>query len=200
MRTLAIDTSGAACSIALFEDGLLIASRHEIIGRGHAEALIPWIAELPDGGRANRIMVGCGPGSFTGVRVGIAAARALGLAWGSETLGLTSFALIAAQSDTPQVSIAIEGGHGEMFVQNFENGRAQSELSSLAPEAAARAARYALVLGSAAERLVAQRGWGEARAVGADARHMLVVSEVPHTPPSPIYGRGADAKPMAALA
>ena len=68
MRTLAFDTSGAACSVALFEDGAIIAERHEVVGRGHAERLIPWIAALPNGGKADLILVGCGPGSFTGVR------------------------------------------------------------------------------------------------------------------------------------
>jgi tRNA threonylcarbamoyl adenosine modification protein YeaZ len=77
MRTLALDTSGAACSIALIEGDTIIAARHEALGRGHAERLIPWIAALPEGGQADRIIVGCGPGSFTGVRIAIAAARGL---------------------------------------------------------------------------------------------------------------------------
>ncbi len=196
MRTLAIDTSGAACSIALFEGEALIASRHETINRGHAEALIPWIAALPDGGRAARIIVGCGPGSFTGVRVGIAAARGLALGWGAVAHGVPSLALIAAHADWPQVSVAIEGGHGEIFVQDFAHGRATSLLQSLAIDAAATAASCRLVLGSAAETLVGHRGWGEARRCDADARAMLGVAELPHTPPRPIYGRGADARPQ----
>lgn len=196
MRTLAIDTSGAACSIALFEDEALIASRHDIIHRGHAEALIPWIAALPDGGRAPRILVGCGPGSFTGVRVGIAAARGLALGWGAAAHGVPSLALIAAQADAADVSIAIEGGHGEIFVQDFANGRAVSRLQSLSVDVAATAASCPLVLGSAAESLVAHRGWGEARCCDADARAMLAVAEPLHTPPRPIYGRGADARPQ----
>ena len=80
-RVLAIDTATVACSVALFEDNALIASDYGEIGRGHAERLIPAIALLPDRGKADRILVNCGPGSFTGVRVGISAARALALAW-----------------------------------------------------------------------------------------------------------------------
>src|SRR5687768_8493268 len=73
---LAIDTSTAACSAALFDAaGECVGSADERIGRGHAERLVPMIAELLDGRRADRILVGVGPGSFTGIRVGIAAAN-----------------------------------------------------------------------------------------------------------------------------
>ena len=78
---LAIETAGFACSVALLDGPRLIAEAHEVLRRGHAERLIPMLSCLPDGGRADAIVVGCGPGSFTGVRVGIAAARVLGLAW-----------------------------------------------------------------------------------------------------------------------
>ena len=69
MRRLVIETSGADCSIALIEDSEIVAERHEHVGRGHAERLIPWIGALPDGGRADEVIVGCGPGSFTGLRI-----------------------------------------------------------------------------------------------------------------------------------
>src|SRR3546814_8204244 len=68
--TLVIDTATAACSVALIDDGRAVADRHEIVGRGHAERLLPMIAELPGGGRADEILVDVGPGSFTGTRVG----------------------------------------------------------------------------------------------------------------------------------
>ena len=98
MRLLAIDCASPACSVALFDDGALIDFRHEELGRGHAERLVPMIAELPGRGQADQIAVARGPGSFTGVRIGIAAARALALAWGADLVGYPSLALIAAQA------------------------------------------------------------------------------------------------------
>jgi tRNA threonylcarbamoyladenosine biosynthesis protein TsaB len=200
MRLLAIDTSGRACSIALFEDDRLIAEFHEEIGRGHAERLIPELRRLPDGGRAGHILVGCGPGSFTGLRVGIAAARGLGLGWGVPVKGMSSLALIAlAGTEGSACTVAIEGGHGELFVQSFD-AQPLSErgaVRSLTPEAAAAECADIYVVGSAAERLVTARGFGTAK--NAQPRAALAVSLpllLRNLPPSPVYGRAPDAKPM----
>ena len=100
MRTVVSETSTTAFSVALIEAGAVIARTHDVVGRGHAERLIPMIADLPDGGRADRILVDCGPGSFTGLRVGIAAARGLALGWGAEVAGFSSLAVIAARGST----------------------------------------------------------------------------------------------------
>jgi tRNA threonylcarbamoyl adenosine modification protein YeaZ len=81
---LAFDTSSAACTAALFDgDGVCLAQRDELIGRGHSERLVPMIAELMDGRCATKILVGVGPGSFTGIRVAIAAAHGLAIGWPS---------------------------------------------------------------------------------------------------------------------
>ncbi|HWT41481.1 MAG TPA: tRNA (adenosine(37)-N6)-threonylcarbamoyltransferase complex dimerization subunit type 1 TsaB, partial [Sphingopyxis sp.] len=71
MRNLVIDSASEACSVALLEAGSVVDYRHEVIGRGHAERLVPLIAELAGGGRADAIVAGCGPGSFAGVRIGV---------------------------------------------------------------------------------------------------------------------------------
>ena len=142
MRSLVIETATAACSVALIEGGMVIASAHEVVGRGHAERLVPMIAELPEGGRAPRILVDCGPGSFTGVRVGIAAARGLALGWGAEAYGFSSLALVAASgfAENPgwtSLAVVLEGGHGEVFMQAFDAPLTPlGALASLKPEAA----------------------------------------------------------------
>ncbi|MGV3479144.1 MAG: tRNA (adenosine(37)-N6)-threonylcarbamoyltransferase complex dimerization subunit type 1 TsaB, partial [Sphingobium sp.] len=174
MRTLVIETATGACSVALIEQGAVIAHAHEEVGRGHAERLIPMIAALPDKGRAAEILVDCGPGSFTGVRVGLAAARALGLAWGAEVRGYSSLALIAAGADWNDVdslAVAIDGGHGQLFVQRFakEPMKPLSDLASLIPDDAARLVSDDRVVGNAAATLVGARGRGQAIAAGLDA-------------------------------
>ena len=93
MLTLAIDCTTEACSVALFGGDKCLAGELRLLGRGHAEQLIPMIADLPGRGHAQRIVVAMGPGSFTGLRVGLAAARALAFAWNAELLGYPTLSL-----------------------------------------------------------------------------------------------------------
>lgn len=200
---LVIDTATEACSVALFEGAALIASDHAVMGRGHAERLVPMIATLPDRGRARAILVNCGPGSFTGVRVGLAAARALGLAWGVPVTGYSTHDLIAAMAlakveDAEGVDVVMTGGHGEYFVQSFDRtGTARGPLTSLLPDAARDQCHQTLVAGSMAEPLVAARGFGTALPSWPDARSaMLLSADARRLAADPVYGRGADARPM----
>lgn len=203
MRTLAIDCATEACSVALFEGDRLVAHDHRVLGRGHAEHLVPMIAALPERGRAARILVSRGPGSFTGVRIGLATARALALAWGSEVRAYPALAIIAAmaRADHPgqPVSVAMTGGHGEWFLCDFDSdGLPQSAVRSLTPDAAADAAQHALVAGSQAETLVARRGHGEALPLLPDARFALTIpGALAGTDLTPDYGRPPDARPAA---
>lgn len=198
MRLLAIETSGEACSVALFEDGELLDARHETIGRGHAERLVPMIGELPGRGRADEIRVSLGPGSFTGVRIGLAAARALGLAWGAKVRGYPTLALIAAMArEGGEVGVCMNGGHGEWFVQGFEaDGQPATKLVSLPPQEAVTNLQARSIAGN---RAVQFAGLApnpiDAIELVADARHVLAVPEGLITDVlSPIYGRAPDAK------
>jgi tRNA threonylcarbamoyladenosine biosynthesis protein TsaB len=204
MHTLAIDCSSEACSVALFDGPDLLAGDWQMLGRGHAEALIPKIAALPDKGRAERIVVGLGPGSFTGVRIGLAAARALGLAWSAPVFGYPSLALVAAMAEHEMaqrehrqqpILIAATAGHGEWFVQNFAaNAQPTTPLASLNPETAMNFDTD-WVAGSQADTLVAMRGYGCAMPIWPDARcAMLLASGHLTTDLTPIYGRAPDAK------
>src|SRR5580765_4314318 len=112
---LVIDSATAACSAALIgSDGGIIDQRHEIVGRGHAERLLPMVADLLAGRAPNSILVDCGPGSFTGVRVGLAAAHGLAIGWKVDLAGYSSLALIAAASGEAEIAVALVGGHGEL--------------------------------------------------------------------------------------
>lgn len=101
MTLLAIDCATEACSVALFDSGRLIAGEHRVLMRGHAEALVPMIAALPDRGRAARIAVALGPGSLPGSRAR-RGAGALALAWRAELVGYPSLALVAAMARARQ--------------------------------------------------------------------------------------------------
>ena len=197
---LVIDCATAACSAALIgPDGALIEERHELVGRGHAERLLPMLADLLGGRTPASILVDCGPGSFTGVRVGLAAAHGLAIGWRIPVAGYSSLALIAAASAEPEVAVALAGGHGELFVQSYGGDPLAplDELRSLTPGAAAALVRSGPVVGTGAEALVAARGfgrWADALARAADAR--LLPGPLRDLPPKPIYGRAPDAKAM----
>jgi tRNA threonylcarbamoyladenosine biosynthesis protein TsaB len=128
LRVLAIDTALEACSAAILDtdrtDGL--ASRTLAMMRGHAEALMPLIAEVMSEANVrfaelDRVAVTIGPGSFTGLRVGVAAARGIALAAGKPVVGLTTLAALAApflEADerTPLLA-AINARHHRVYMQ-----------------------------------------------------------------------------------
>jgi tRNA threonylcarbamoyladenosine biosynthesis protein TsaB len=204
-RTLIIETATAACSVALIEGGSVLAAAHEVVGRGHAEKLVPMIGSLPGQGRAPRILVDCGPGSFTGIRVGLAAARGLAIGWGSQVFGYSSLPLIAAaafagDADVEALAVVLEGGHGEVFMQGFTS-------QPLAPDAAFRSLAPAEALAALGGRSAFGNGVRHLAALdpglplhetlprAADA--LLLPAELATLEPRPIYGRGPDAKTLA---
>ncbi len=131
MRILAIDASCGAASVAVVESGradpLAVVSRP--MARGHAEALAPMVAEAMrdiEGGFAtlDRIAVTTGPGSFTGIRIGLAMARAMGLALGVPVVGVSTLAALAApllsEPRPGVIAAAIDARHGSIYFQLFE--------------------------------------------------------------------------------
>lgn len=196
---LAFDTSSAACSAALFDsDGRCTARRDELIGRGHAERLVPMIEEMLEGHSPSGILVGVGPGSFTGIRVAIAAAHGLAIGWGVELCGMSSIALLVAGAEAQdEVAAALVSGHGELFVQQFNGPALQAidEVRSLAPQDAASAVTATLVVGSGARQLVDLRGWGEAVESFPSAENALRLPKpLRSLAPRPVYARAPDAR------
>jgi tRNA threonylcarbamoyladenosine biosynthesis protein TsaB len=131
MRILAIDTSCGAASVAVVEGGmadpLAVLSRPMV--RGHADALAPMVEEVMrgiDGGFASlsRIAVATGPGSFTGIRIGLAMARAMAVALAIPVVGVSTLAVFAAPLlSAPRpgiIAAAIDARHGSVYFQLFE--------------------------------------------------------------------------------
>jgi tRNA threonylcarbamoyladenosine biosynthesis protein TsaB len=124
-RSLVIAT-GHRLSLALLADDGVVARHDEALDRGHAEQLMPAIATLlaPFGGPVagiDRIVVETGPGSFTGLRVGAAAARALALAWGCPLLGVRSTLLVAAAAapGPGDLLVALAAPRGQIWSERF---------------------------------------------------------------------------------
>ncbi len=202
MKTLVIDTATKACSVALYDSDEVIATAHEVIGRGHAERLLPLIAALPQRGKADMIYVDVGPGSFTGIRVGVAAARALGFAWQVPVHGFGCMPLIAAMALAEigrplPVDVIMTGGHGEYYFEPFGvDGQSLSLPASLPPQKVWTDSTASHVAGDIDP---ASKGkiWHH---LLPDARKWHLLGNAVPLMPSPLYVRPPDAKPARSAA
>ncbi len=215
MNLIAIDTAVEACSVGVVA-GAREVLKSEVIGRGHAERLMGMIANAMDEaglGFADleRIAVTVGPGSFTGLRVGVAAARGLALATGAPAIGIGTLA-VHAESARHEIGAApvlavLAAGRGEIYGQSFaEDGTPEGEPEAAPAETfARRIAANTLIAGSGAAALAEILGQ-EARARTVHERsvpdiaalcRLAAAAPVTGAPPRPLYLRPPDAKPQA---
>lgn len=216
---LAIDTSMSAASacVSLGDADELVAIRSLPMERGHAEALMPLVAEVmaaaPGGFAAlTRVAVAVGPGSFTGIRVGVAAARGIALATGIPAVGVSTFSAFAApwigQQQGQIVACAIDARHGNVYIQAFDaSGHVVLSPRLSTPREALRAigAGSLCLVGSGAALLAA-----EAQAIGSEAivcgpsaapdirqvARLGLIADPASAPARPFYLKPPDAKPV----
>lgn len=220
MRVLAIDTALEACSAAVVDTrrGAVVANEAKPMARGHAEALMPLVRRVMDRSGfgfadLDRIVVTVGPGSFTGLRVGIAAARGIALAAGKPALGVTTLAAYAApliaEDDTSPVVAAVDARHGHVYLHVLGPGgrtlvppRLASIRDALRASSTSRAPR---LVGNAAALLAAH--WSPldrppAAVIQRSAPDIDWVAQLgaaaPDSsgPPRPLYLRAPDAQPQ----
>jgi tRNA threonylcarbamoyl adenosine modification protein YeaZ len=227
MLILALDTAGENCAVALATTGddgpSVLAARTEAIGRGHAERLTPMIGEaLAEAGLAygdlERIAVTTGPGSFTGTRIGVAAARGLALALGIPAVGVSVLdALIEAAGGEARglVVAALDARRGEIYAKAAMPDSGVTVLGAQVTAATDLARAIAelnnnplTLTGSAAAgiaRMLGEAGIpaiiaGEAACVDIGALAALATLGESHSPPVPLYLRPPDAKPQTGMA
>ena len=139
MIVLGIDACLARCSAALLRGDAVLARRDEAMARGHVERLAPMVGEIVEEagiapGDLGLVGVTCGPGGFTGARLGVAFARGLALATGCRAVGVTTLEALAFPLGPERRIVALDGRRGDLFVQVFGNGGGTDGPSSIAAE------------------------------------------------------------------
>jgi tRNA threonylcarbamoyladenosine biosynthesis protein TsaB len=219
MRVLAIDTALEACSAAVLDLDYrgIVAVESLTMARGHAEALMPLIARVMheaaiEFAELDRIAVTTGPGSFTGLRVGISAARAIALTAGKPAIGLSTLAAFAApliaDDDSTNVVAAIDARHAQVYLQVFGRGGrtlVSPRIATLRDALRLSVSEPARLVGSGAQAMAA--AWPKeaeppllvenraAPEIAWVARLGAAAAEG-YGPPKPLYLRAPDAQPQ----
>ena len=219
MRVLAIDTALEACSAAVLDtaQGGIVASESIPMVRGHAEALMPLIARVMSAAmleflELDRIAVTVGPGSFTGLRVGVSAARGIAVAADKPAVGLTTLAALAAphiaDDDMTPLAAAIDARHNHVYIQLFGSGGRTlipPRIATLRDAVRAATAGPARLVGSAAAMMAAAWPASERQPPVVDTTRAPVIDWVAHlgaaaaqasSLPKPLYLRAPDAQPQ----
>ena len=211
MRVLVVDTALDACTAAVFEDGRALAERSEAMARGHQERIGVLVrdAAAQAGGfdGIDRIGVTVGPGSFTGLRVGLSFAQGLGAALGRPVVGISTLQALAASAPDPSGRLAavIDARRGQVYLQTFSDGAPDGEPAPRDIEAArahlADAGGNWRLIGSGAA-LIAPEGADILDIVTPTAAALAALTRAvdPETaPPRPLYLRAPDATPPTRL-
>ena len=204
MIVFVLDTALGACSAAVAQDGRVLAARAEPMTRGHQERLAPLAAEvMAQAGvpfdALDRVGVTVGPGSFTGLRVGLAFARASALAWGLPCVGVGSLEALAAETAGEGLA-AIGAPNDRVYAQRFSDGRPLGP-PGLADPDAVDLDGVRLLIGPGAARLAGRhpgarvdaRGWPDPAALA----RRVSAAPAPDGPPPPLYLRDPDARTLA---
>jgi tRNA threonylcarbamoyladenosine biosynthesis protein TsaB len=212
MIVLAIDTAGVDCSAAVYDGKAkrLLGESTEMIGRGHAEKLMATIdAALEAAGcqlsAIERMAVTIGPGSFTGIRVGVAAARGLALSLGVESIGVSTLPVLAhmAPKEGSPVIAAMDAKRGEIYLQRFSatlEPLGEAEMVSLDGFRVLASSGEWRVTGSAAPLLSDPAAVTETDRFSISIVGQLGAEAKAAGKPKPLYLRGPDAKPQTGFA
>jgi tRNA threonylcarbamoyladenosine biosynthesis protein TsaB len=217
MLVLAIDTALNAVSVCVFDSirDEVLASEHMLLERGHAEHLVPLLGRL-DAKFAGalpslaRVAVTTGPGSFTGIRVGIAAARAAGIAHGIEVVGVSVFSAFAAPligNAGTDVGCVVDARHGSVFFESYDEMGAIVRSAEVVPvrQAAKRLRDRRTILTGPGASLVAIEAWSMGRKADVEGEEAYpniefvarlgAIADLEESPPSPFYLKAADVTP-----
>jgi tRNA threonylcarbamoyladenosine biosynthesis protein TsaB len=207
---LGLDTALPACSVAVTHGERVLARLSEPMSRGHQERLAPMVQEAMAAAgigfdALDRVGVAAGPGSFTGLRVGLAFAKGLALALDLPCIGVGSLEALAASAPRPgRTAAAIDARRGQVYLQLFDDGLALAGPEALGVEdAAARLTRIDRLVGPGAALL---HGFApEAEVVELTVADPVAVARLAARaqellPPAPVYLRPPDARPQGAPA